>query len=159
MEARSALANQQRRWLNVAAGPAHAEPEILRGYVAELERRRPGIAAIERRAETVIGGAHVEIAVGEFDGEVAVHVIGKTGMHRPGEVRRRSAAGEIRRAADSTAAGSEVGTGILKTGGLDVRSTNAGADERRDTPPGAEIRIDVHQSDPAGITTLIDVRE
>src|SRR3984957_20307119 len=158
MEARSALANQRRRWLNVAAGPAHAEPEILRGYVAELEGRRAGIAAIERRAETVIGGTHVEIAVGKFDREVAVQGIGKTAMHRPGEVRRRSAVGEIRGAAAQDAAG-QVGAGVLKTAGLDIRSTDAGADERRDTPPGAEIGIDVDQSNPARIAALVDVGE
>src|ERR1700712_4224451 len=63
---RSALADQRRRrGRHVAAGPAHAEPDILRGQVVELEG-----AIASRSVEGLTGtgdrAAQIEIAIGEF---------------------------------------------------------------------------------------------
>jgi len=74
-ELRSALANQRGR-RHVAAGPAQANPQVLRGEVAELERRLTGVAAIERAARAVNRRSHIQIAIGEFDGEVVRHLVG-----------------------------------------------------------------------------------
>src|SRR3954471_1880956 len=77
---RSALADQRRggRRRHVAAGPAYAELDVLRGQVVELERTAAaGENAIEGIALAGDGVAEIEIAIGQFDGEVLVDLVGQ----------------------------------------------------------------------------------
>src|SRR4051812_5101355 len=79
---RSALADQRRRRRrrHVAAGPAYAELDVVRGQVVELERTAAaGENAIEGIALAGERVAEIEIAIGQFDGEVLVDLVGKTG--------------------------------------------------------------------------------
>src|SRR6202042_3715564 len=93
----------------------------------------------------------------EFDREVVGDLVGDTGMRRPSEVGDRRAVGEIGAAAEAADTWRKRQAGVLKTGGRDVRGADAGTDERRQAPPGAEVRIGVDQSNPARIAALIDV--
>src|SRR3954463_12341144 len=69
----SALADQSRLGRrHVAAGPAHPELDVLRGHVAELEGGLTDPRAVKELALAVNAGAHVEVTVSQFHGEVAV---------------------------------------------------------------------------------------
>jgi len=69
-------------------------PSLMsRRQVVELEGA--GAArTIERRAGAGNGGAEVEIAIGQFDGEVLVDLVGETAIGRPGEIPLIGASGE-----------------------------------------------------------------
>src|SRR4051794_14980552 len=101
-------------------------------------------------------GAHIEVAIGELDGEVAGHLVGDACMRGPCKVRLRSAVGEIRRGLNH--ATPDDSAGVLETIGLDVRKAGTCADERREAPPGSEINVAVDHSDPASIAAIVDVR-
>src|SRR5215216_1811422 len=95
------FAHQRRRRINLRAGqiPAHAELQVMRGEVLESHRvESVGAAAVEGPEIAGQAVAHVEIAIGEFDGEARRDLVGKTGMRRPGEIplRRVVAEGETR---------------------------------------------------------------
>ena len=70
------------------------------------------------------GGAHVEIAIREFDREVRRDLVGDTGVGRPGEVGLGRAFGEV-------GADHAVGDAIVaEARGGDPRAAGADADER-----------------------------
>src|SRR3984885_10763981 len=141
----SALADQ---WCggrrHVAAGPAYAELDVLRGHIVELER--PAAAAenaIEGIALAGDGAAEIEIAIGQFDREVLVDLVGKTGMGRPGEARLVRRVGEIGCGVDGPDARAWNRAQILEPVDLVESAADASADERRNAPPGTEVDIDV----------------
>src|SRR5947199_6834439 len=142
---RSALANQ-RRWSRrgyVAAGPAYAELDILRGQVVELER--PAAAcqnAIEGVALAGDGGAEIEIAIGQFDREVLVDLVGETGMRGPGETGLVRRVGEVGGGVDRSDPRAWNRAQILQPVHLVEGAADAGADERRNAPPGTEVDLD-----------------
>src|SRR4051794_19134524 len=84
---RSALADQRRRGRrHVAAGPAHAELDILRGQIAELEAGLTDPGAVKELALAVNRGSHIKISVGQFHGEVVGDLVSNTGVSGPGEI-------------------------------------------------------------------------
>src|SRR5215213_9736814 len=94
------FADQRRRRVDRRVGqiPAYAELQVMRGDILEGHRVVDGVDAIEGAEIAGQAVAHVEIAIGEFDGEVRRDLVGKTGMRGPGEIplRRIVAEGETR---------------------------------------------------------------
>src|SRR3954449_11027876 len=158
---RSALANQRRggRRRHVAAGPAYAELDVLRGQVVELERTAAaGENAVEGIALAGDGGAEIEIAIGQFDGEVLVDLVGKAGVSRPGEAGLVRRVGEIGCGVDGSDARAWNGAQILEPVDLVESAADASADERRNAPPGTEVDIDVGHCHPARETGAVNIR-
>src|SRR5882757_2070122 len=151
---RSALADQRRRGRrrHVAAGPAYAELDVLRGQVVELERTAAATeSAIEGVAPAGDAVAEIEIAIGQFDREVLVDLVGKTGVSGPGEAGLGRRVGEVSRRVDRSDAGARNRAEVGQPAELVDGAADAGADERRNAPPGAEVDIDVGHCDPARI--------
>ncbi len=82
--------------------------------------------------------AHVQVAVGELDLEGVGDVVGEAGMGGPGEVPMGVV---LRRESEGGATDDKARVG--QCSGLVEGAAGAGADERRQAPPGAEIKIEV----------------
>ena len=76
-------------------------------------------------------------------------------MHRPGQVPLRDvvAEGKARLRAEAVVGNARIGEAIDR----DPRTTDAGADERGDAPPGAEIDIGVGHDDPLVLGGVVSV--
>src|SRR5258705_11185826 len=122
----------------------------MRGKALERRRIDDGVGAVERPEIAGQAVAYIEIAIGEFDGEIRRDLVGKTRMKRPGEIpfRQIVAEGQPRHAGAGDAQVGEVRN-------RDPRRAGAGADERRYAPPGAEVDIGVRESQPAGCGGVI----
>src|SRR5712672_3256857 len=107
----------------------------MRGKALERRRIDDGVGAV--RGPEIAGQAvaHIEIAIGEFDGKIRRDPVSKTGMKRPGEIPFRYIVAECQ----------------------PRRSAGAGADKRRYAPPGAEVDIGVSESQPFGFGGVISV--
>src|SRR6478609_9218623 len=137
---RSALGDERRHVDRRAVEiPAHAELEVVRGDVPELDRRRAGSAVVVRAEVAGIGVAEIHVAVGEFDGEAGADLVGETGMGGPGEI-PLTVVGEVGHAVGEPA-GIDPGAVVTEAAELVVGTADTGADEGGDAPPGAEIDI------------------
>src|SRR5581483_170137 len=147
-EERLTLADQRRlidRW--VVQIPAHADLQVVRGDALEGGRVDDGVDAVEGAQIAGQAVAHVEIAVSQFDGEVRRDLVSDTGVQRPGEV----PLGDV--IAEGNAGRGRVDVGEVVD--RDPRTADAGADERRHAPPGAEIDIGVAENDPFRLRGVI----
>src|SRR6267378_5612673 len=100
-----------------------------------LERRRIDDAVGAVRGPEIAGQAvaHIEIAIGEFDGKIRRDPVSKTGMKRPGEIPFRYIVAECQPRRSAGAGDGQIG----EVGTRDSRSAGAGADTRRSAPPDA----------------------
>jgi len=112
----------------------------MRGDVLERHWIVDEVAAVEIDDTAGDAVAQIEIAIAQFDREILRDVIGRAGMQRPGEIGFRPVT--------SPAAAARDHVGVAKATERQIGEADAGADERRDAPPGAEIEIGVGEEQP-----------
>src|SRR6266403_2691987 len=153
MPRRSAPAQWRHLGRRAVELPAHAHFEIVRGEALERRRIDDGVSTV--RGPEIAGQAvaHVEIAIGEFDGKIRRDPVGKTGMKRPGEIPFRHIVAECQPRRYAGAGDGQV----AEVCNRDPRPAGAGADERRYAPPGAEVDISVGKSQPFGFGGVISM--
>src|SRR5271166_5441059 len=146
--AKSALANERRRRRRRRVEiPAHAERQIVRGDVIELE----DVARIEAGEigdHAGSAGAQIHVAISQFERDARADLVSETSMRGPGEVPLRRAPGACktrdRGTTDIQRSGVKIvhaGVGEIRNG--DARCTDAGADVGSNAPPRPEIDVGV----------------
>src|SRR5258708_17422456 len=153
MRCRSAPAQRRHVSGRAVELPAHAHFEIMRGKALECRRVDDAVGAVEAPEIAGQAVAHVEIAIGEFDGEIRRDPVSETCMKRPGKIPFRQIVTEGHYRRQAGAGDGEIG----EVRNRDPRRAGAGADERRYAPPGAEVDIGVGERQPFGFGGVISV--